>query len=125
MPTIDSWNLPPTWLLWTVDAVLALVVVEGPLLLLWLHRQGRPIAAIASGLLAGAGLAGALRITLHQGSDLAVLACLALAGASHAWELRCWLRPGPAADGHAVRPVSHPPGRSAVAPDRPMAWPRQ
>jgi hypothetical protein len=114
MPTIDSWNLPPTWLLWMVDLILALVIVEGAVLLAWLHRQGRPVAAVASGLLAGAGLAGALRIGLHQGPDLAVLACLALAGMAHAVEVWVWM--GRRSNKRSA--ASH----RAPSPDGQMAW---
>lgn len=89
---MDSWFLPADGLRWTVDAVLAIVAIEGLLLIAWLRRRGRPVLAIGCGLLAGASLAAALRTSLSGASAWVTLACLAAAGLAHGIELLAHLR---------------------------------
>jgi hypothetical protein len=76
---------------WLVDAVIALLLLEGLALLLW-HRLGRGPSPRAwwPMLAAGLGLLLTLRTALAGAPTVWPLACLAAAGAAHARDL--WLR---------------------------------
>jgi hypothetical protein len=72
-----------------IDAIIALIAIEGCVLVAWRTRTGRgpPVAAIAANLLAGAGLLLALRAALTGASPYAISAFLAMAFAAHAADM--------------------------------------
>src|SRR5271165_6432226 len=74
---------------WAVDAILALVAIEGFLLAAWRVRTGGgpPIATTIASLLAGACLLLALREALTGASPQAIAAWLAISFAAHAADL--------------------------------------
>jgi hypothetical protein len=72
-----------------IDAIIALVAIEGCVLATWRARTGRgpPVAAVVANLLAGVGLLLALRGALTGASPAAISACLAIAFAAHIADL--------------------------------------
>ena len=78
-----------------VDFILALVVIETAVLLMywWNSRRGIAPGDLLPNLCAGAFLLLALRVTLAGGSWMAACGCLAAAGISHLFDLsRRWRR---------------------------------
>jgi len=72
-----------------IDAIVALIAIEGCILVTWRARTGLgpPIAAVIANLLAGASLLLALRAALTGASLEAISACLIIAFAAHVADL--------------------------------------
>jgi hypothetical protein len=68
-----------------IDAIIALVAIEGFVLVAWRARTGRglPVSAFLANLLAGAGLLLALRGAMVGASSEVISACLGVAFAAH------------------------------------------
>jgi hypothetical protein len=74
---------------WIVDVILAFVVIEGLLLIVWRARigAGPPVAGTLANLSSGAALLLALRAALSDASSMSVMACLSAALIAHVADL--------------------------------------
>lgn len=68
-----------------IDAIIALIAIEGFVLVAWRARTGRglPVSAFLANLVAGAGLLLALRGAVTEASSEVISTCLAVAFAAH------------------------------------------
>jgi hypothetical protein len=98
---------------WIVDAIIALVAVEGIVLVLWRVRTGGglTVAETLANLSSGAALLLALRMAITGGLSASVLTLLSVALIAHVADLASrWKR------GSARRPRSAPVGSQGISP---------
>ena len=96
--------------LWIVDAIIALVAVEGVVLVLWraLTGGGLTVAETLANLSSGAALLLALRMAITDGLSASVLALLSVALIAHIADLASRWEPGSARRPNESSPVASP-----------------
>lgn len=108
-------------LVWLVDGVLLIALLEAGWLLRHARRLGFARRALAANLAAGLALMVALRLALQDAAPVWIAACMAAAGLAHALDLRARWRTAGTPDRPDSAEAGSPQAATAATPLQPSS----